>query len=174
MKDERIRLAISGDSEAFAELFKEVQEELYRIAYLYLKNEDDACDAVQETAYRCFKSIKRLKKGEYFRTWAVKIVINCSLDILKERRKTLPLEDFSHIEDEKTTPEVSAEAKDTLDRLLNLLDEGEKSVLLLKCLYELSFPEISKTLGLPLGTVKTIFYRSVSKIKRRASYEKNA
>lgn len=166
MTDEQTQLAIKGDNEAFALLFKEVQGELYRIAFIYLKNRDDACDAVQEAAYRCFKNIRRLKKGEYFRTWAVKTVINCSLDILKKARNNLPLEDFCYLEDVKAAPEASVESKDILYRLLSLLDEREKSVFILKCLYELSFPEISHTLRLPLGTVKTIYYRSLAKIKK--------
>lgn len=169
MTDELIDRARKGDGDAFAELFKEIQDELYRVAYLYVKNTEDARDVVSETAYRCFKGIKRLKNGEYFRTWAVKTAINCSLDLLRKSRKTVPIEDFCYLEDERTSPESSAEAGDTLRRLLDLLDEREKSVLLLKCLYELSFPEISKALGLPLGTVKTILYRAMSKIKKEDS-----
>lgn len=169
MTDDLIDRARKGDGNAFAELFKQVQDELYRVAYLYVKNAEDARDVVSETAYRCFKGIKKLENGEYFRTWAVKTAINCSLDLLRKNRKTVPLEDFCSIEDERPSPESSAEAGDTLRRLLNLLDEREKSVILMKYLYEMSFPEISKALGLPLGTVKTILYRAMQKIKKEDS-----
>ena len=46
------------------------------MAYVYVKNKDDALDVVQEVAYQSFKKIDTLKKPEYFKTWLIKIAIN--------------------------------------------------------------------------------------------------
>ena len=161
--------AKSGDGDAFAELFSEVQDELYKVAYIYVKNREDARDVVQETAYRCFKGIKTLRHNEYFRTWAVKTAINCSLNILRREHRTVPLDELPELEASVMSPESAALASVTLERLMNSLDEREKSILLLTHLYGFSHSEIAKELHMPLGTVKTILYRAINKIKREDS-----
>lgn len=171
MTEQLAARAKSGDSEAFAKLFCEVQDELYRVAYLYVRNSEDAKDIVQETAYRCFKSIKRLRQCEYFRTWAVKTAMNCALDMLRKNRRTQPFDDYQVPVETVSSPENAVLASVTLEKLMNSLNEREKSVLLLKYMYEMSFDEIAKTLKLPIGTVKTILYRAVDKMKKENSYE---
>ena len=171
MTENLVTRAKNGDSEAFAELFCAVQDELYRVAYLYVKNREDAKDVVQETAYRCFKNIKRLRHEEYFRTWAVRTAMNCAIDMLRKNRRTVPLEDYTVPWETVSSPENAVVASVTLERLMNVLDEREKSILLLKHLYEMSTGEIAKELKMPLGTVKTILYRAVNKLKKEDSYE---
>jgi RNA polymerase sigma-70 factor (ECF subfamily) len=53
----RILKAKSGDMEAFYELIQDKKESLYKIAYAYTKNEEDAVDTISETVYRAYKSI---------------------------------------------------------------------------------------------------------------------
>ena len=171
MTDILITRAKNGDGEAFAELFSAVSDELYRVAFLYVKNREDAKDVVQETAFKCFKNIKHLRQGEYFRTWAVKTAMNCALDMLRKNRRTVSLEDFAVPPKTLESPENEVLASVTLDGLMNVLNEREKSVLLLRHMYDLSLPDIAKMLRLPLGTVKTILYRAIAKIKKENSYE---
>lgn len=52
-----VRKAQRGNDKAFLKLFQQYEEDLYRIAYVYVKNKDDALDVVQETAYLSFKKI---------------------------------------------------------------------------------------------------------------------
>ena len=56
-----MRFAQEGDHIAFLRLFQEYEQDLYRIVFVYVKNESDALDVVQETAYRSLKTIKNLK-----------------------------------------------------------------------------------------------------------------
>ncbi|WP_019420321.1 sigma factor [Paenibacillus sp. OSY-SE] len=48
--DKLVRKAQKGDDKAYAMLFQEYEEMIYRTAYMYVKNEEDALDVVQETA----------------------------------------------------------------------------------------------------------------------------
>ncbi|PZT57794.1 hypothetical protein DN757_00095 [Paenibacillus silvae] len=45
------------------------QSRLYRIAYAYLHNEGDALEAIQESTYRAYRNLKKLKEPSYFSTW---------------------------------------------------------------------------------------------------------
>lgn len=157
--------AISGDRAAFAELFESVSQELYSVAFIYLRNEEDARDAVQETAYRCCRGIKKLRSAEYFRSWAVRTAINSSLDILRKRRKTVPLDDIS-LSDGSSSPEEAAEAKELLGLIMDRLNEREKKTVLLRHLCGLSLGEIAKAEKMPLSTVKSTLYRAVEKLKK--------
>ena len=59
-----VKRAIKGDKEAFSNLIKNNKEYLYKIAFMHVKNEDDALEVVHETVYKAFISIRRLKKPE--------------------------------------------------------------------------------------------------------------
>ena len=65
------------DKAVFIELFHQREEVLYRIAYMYVKNEDDALDIVNEAVCKAYSSVKRLKEPKYFNTWITRILINC-------------------------------------------------------------------------------------------------
>lgn len=165
--EERLK---GGDQEAFMSLFSEVTDELYRVSYIYVKNSDDARDAVQETAYRCFKEIRKLKHIEYFRTWAVKTAINCSLNILRKGKKTVLIDNEQFCSAETSpSPENAVVASVTLERLMNALNEREKSVVILRHLNGLSLEEVSKTLKIPLSTTKSILYRAMEKMRKEIS-----
>lgn len=61
--------ARDGDAQAFGDLYAMVWRDLYRFAYYYLGNEEDAEDAVQETAMEAYKGISRLKDPAAFKGW---------------------------------------------------------------------------------------------------------
>ncbi|MCI9122888.1 MAG: sigma-70 family RNA polymerase sigma factor [Eubacterium sp.] len=73
---EQIRLAKQGDTKAFAGLYQEIYEDLYRFALYTLKNPADAQDAVSDTVMDAFISIRRLRAEEAFRGWIFRILSN--------------------------------------------------------------------------------------------------
>ena len=154
-----------GDREAFGEMFSSIEREVYRIAYIYVKNREDALDVVQETAFRCFKNIGNLKNAEYFKTWAVRIAMNCAVDMIRKNGRLTPLDDIGTVEEVSESAESEAISRITLEALLNSLNETEKSVLIFKHHYGYTFAEISEILGLPLGTVKSTLYHAIRKLK---------
>ena len=75
-----VKRAMRGTVEAYGVLIREQKEYLYRTAYLYSGNEEDALEIVQETVLRAFRSIRNLKDPAVFRTWITRILINVSKD----------------------------------------------------------------------------------------------
>lgn len=137
------------------------------MAFIYMKNEEDALEVVQETAYRSFKRISSLKEPTYFKTWLLRISINVSIDLLRKKNVEVLFDDYAkeyvpdHI-DEDTDLEM------TLKDLLDVLNESEKSVVVLRFYQDLTLSEISNVLDLSLGTVKTILYRALEKLRKNA------
>jgi RNA polymerase sigma-70 factor, ECF subfamily len=80
-----VRKAKNGDKKAFQELIEQEKVKLYKIAYLYTKNENDALDIFQETLYKALSSIQNLKDEDYFSTWITRILINNAKDFWAKR-----------------------------------------------------------------------------------------
>lgn len=161
-----VKEAQKGNDQAFSTLFHKYEEDIYRIAFVYVKNQSDALDVVQETAYRSFKSIKNLKEPMYFKTWLLKIAINCSLDLLREQQKVIQLKP----EVEENIAENISEDIDlriTFQDVTECLNEYEKSVIILKFYEDLTFNEVAEALDIPLGTAKTILYRALNKLRNK-------
>lgn len=85
-----VKRAMRGNPKAFGTLVEREQEYLYRMAFLYVRQEQDALDVVQESILKAYKSLKTLREPEYFRTWLTKIVINTAQDTLRARSARLP------------------------------------------------------------------------------------
>ena len=67
-------------------------KKLYRLAYSYVHNENDALDIVQESAYKAIKNSSSLQQVQYAGTWIYRIVINESIQFLrKQKQQTVPL-----------------------------------------------------------------------------------
>ncbi|WIV20057.1 sigma-70 family RNA polymerase sigma factor [Paenibacillus polygoni] len=163
-----IKKAQRGDKNSFLALFQSYQNDIYRLAYINVKNEEEALDIVQETAYRSFKSIKTLKEPKYFKTWLMKIAISCSIDLLRKKNKLVPIE--PQIINESITSEVTLDTNIllslTLEDLIDELDVSEKNVVLLRFYQDYTFKEISNILEIPIGSAKTILYRALNKMKK--------
>lgn len=158
--------AKSGDTDAFQALIHEEKEKLYKMAYIYMKNEDDALEVFQETIYKALKSMTTLKNNDYFSTWLTRILINTAIEALRKKKKVVLL---SHdiIEDmsgsESTHPETQLDLLEAMDNI----EEKYKTVLLLRFYEDYTIGQISEFLDCPEGTVKTNIRRGLASLKQK-------
>jgi len=135
------------------------------MAFLYVKNREDALDVTQEVAYQSFKNIHTVKKPDYFKTWLMRITINCAVNMVRENVKVVQFkpgfEEFIGSGDEDISLSL------TLRDLMIELQEEEKSVVLLRFYKDYTFKEISETLDIPLGTAKSILYRAINRLREK-------
>lgn len=159
-----VRKAQKGSEKAFLKLFQQYEEDIYRIAFVYVKNKDDALDVVQEVAYQSFKKIDTLKNPEYFKTWLMKITMNCAINVIRNNKRVVSLHPgfdvLSGREDENLILSLS------LQELMDSLQEEEKSVILLRFYQDHTIKEIANILDIPLGTAKSILYRALHKLRK--------
>ena len=79
-----VKKAKSGDSGAFAQLIRMNTQSMYKVAWAYLKNDEDVADAIQETILKCYEKLSTLKKDSYFKTWMIRILINNCNEMLRK------------------------------------------------------------------------------------------
>lgn len=137
-------------------------ESLYRLAYTYVKNPDDAMDVVQESAFKALSRSADVRSplpsgAGCAASWSIR-PWTCSAPVRQA--------DAEHI------PETGQEDvyQDTdLMQALDLLDERERTVIVLRFFQELKLQEIAQVTGENVNTVKTILYRSLKKLKLELS-----
>ena len=96
--------------------------------------------------------------------------MNCAIDHIRQNGTVISLQSewLENMEQISETQEKEIILKATVEDLMNVLEVEEKSVILLKYYQQYSFREISELLQLPLGTVKTILYRALKKLREKA------
>lgn len=147
----------------FAARMEESKEKFYRLAYCYVKQEQDALDILSEATYRGFLHLGKLEKPEYFDTWMSRIIINCAYNLLKKQNKY----ELSEPDDSLPAEPEPLSIDDRLDlyQALDTLPPAEKSLIILKYFEDRSFREIASILNIPESTVKTRLYRVIGKLK---------
>ena len=79
--------ARSGDTDAFRVLVERHSRALFRLAFRMTGNQQDAEDVVQESFLRAYKQLGRFDERASFGTWLYRIAANCSLDLVRSRKR---------------------------------------------------------------------------------------
>ena len=149
--------------ELIEEQLRKDQNRMYRLAYSYVHNPDDAMDIVQEAAYKTLRARERIHSPEYLSTWIYRVVVNTALDFLRSNKREAPFEEV-----------LAGSYEDAYQRLdvweaLDVLDEKSRAVVILRFFEDRKLAEIAQILGEKESTVKTRLYRALSKMKIEVS-----
>lgn len=163
--EEFIKKAKNGDITAYTELIKKIEKDLYRIAYIKIKNNDDINDAIQNTMIIMFKNIKKLKEDKYFKTWIIKILINECNKIIKENSRRNKI--MEKIVDNMNLKSISNnEEFMNFNNMIEKLSSDEQLIFSLYYKDKFSCEEISQIVKIKKGTVQSKLDRGRDKIKR--------
>lgn len=173
-----IKKAKAGDEKSFEALISACQNKAYNIAYRYLRNEEDASDAIQESFIKIYRYLDNFKEDSKFETWVYRIVVNTCNDILRKNNrykmvdslyKTEEEGDFIlEIPDSSKAPEVVLLQNEESNRILHSLEKlssEHKEIIVLRDIQGFSYEEIGKILQCSIGTVKSRLSRSRLKLR---------
>ena len=141
------------------QILTENYERYYRLAYSYMRNEDDALDVVQESAYRAIRDCGKVRNKDYLSTWIYRIVVNTALDMLRRKKKENITEELPEIPVEDQYQDLE------LRTVLNQLDDKSRTIILLRYFEDLKLEDIADIVGDNLNTVKARLYRSLKKLR---------
>lgn len=149
-----IPAAVAGDREAFGELYRMYAPRVYAVASGLLLNEDDALEVTQESFIRAWRALSRFRQGSPFFPWLYAIVRNRCMSRLARRTKNRETVEFDERlggthDDSARTVEIRRD----LSRAMAQLTPDHREIILLRHFQDLSYEEIARSLGCPIGTV---------------------
>lgn len=161
--------AKQGDTQAFEQLILQNQSKVYNLAYRMTGNSEDALDVSQEAFIKAWQALPNFKGESSFSTWMYRLTSNCAIDLLRKHKRkpqssltTNYLEDEEgselQIPDQRFDPSHALQHKElgnAIEKGLRLLPPHHRDVLIMREIDGLSYHEISTTLALDLGTVKS-------------------
>ena len=173
--------ARDGDSGAFRVLVERHSRNLFRLAYRMTGHQQDAEDVVQETFLRAYRQLAKFDDRASFGTWLYRIAANCSLDLIRARKRRSENRENhdSHEEgapdpmqllaDGAPTPErlaLSSEVERRVAGALDDLSEMERAAFVLRHYEGMCIDDISRTLGVQPNAAKHSVFRAVQKLRR--------
>lgn len=147
------------------ELFKRYAPRLLGVCCRYIKDRDDAEDALQETFIKIFLNINQFKGEGSFEGWMKRIAANTSLNLLKEKNKhqfdSLHQVSLTKVEEDEKDHQLLVEAD--AQRLLKCMQDlpvGYRTILNLYLMEEFSHREIAEKLGIEESTSRSQYTRA--------------
>lgn len=158
-----VKKAVRGNSDAYGELIRQHQEYLYKMAYVYTENQQDALDVVGTTILKGWQHIRSLKNPQWFRTWITRVLIHTAQDANK---KIVYFDSIEEVEIPDRYDGISLEETWDLRNAIELLPEKYQSVIILKYFCEMTVAEIAYALDIPEGSVKAYLSRGRNELKK--------
>jgi RNA polymerase sigma-70 factor, ECF subfamily len=165
----RVLQAQSGSRKALDELFKSVQEPLFRYIVTLVNDRHLAEDVLQEVFIRIYRKLRWLREPQAFRAWSYQIATRESFRYLKrERLWTDQVRDEGVLDVTPVAePVYSPELVQQLPALVSDLSPASRAVIVLFYLHELSLVETAAVLDIPVGTVKSRLAYGLESLRRR-------
>ena len=178
---ERLR---SGDADAFDQLVTRYTPDVFAVAFRLTEDREDANDITQETFLSAVRGISGFRGDSELKTWLIRIAINHSRNRFRwfkrrKRDRTVSLEtpigdgkatEMDLIPDGRNNPEqatLGRERETAIARELRNLPVAFREAVLLCDVEGYSYEEVSKILGVGLGTVKSRIARGRSILRDR-------
>lgn len=175
---ELIRLVKQGNRQAFTEIISLYQERVFKLAFAFFRDRDDAMEIVQETFIRIFEKIDKFDNVSSFRNWTYRIAYNLCIDFYRkfkskknDRRDVFQLDEVHH--SAAADPEANIDRqnfRENLQRSLQSLSRRQKKIFMLKNFSALKYTEIADIMSISVGTVKSLHHRATQNLKKKLAY----
>lgn len=137
---------------------------LRRYARALVGDRNSADDLVQDTLERAWAKLHLYRRGTDLRAWLFTVMHNVHVNRIRATRASDPLDDeMPELAQPDTQPDALL-VRD-LDRAIARLPADQRAVLLLVTLEEMSYEEVARTLGIPIGTVMSRLSRAREKLR---------
>ncbi len=165
--------ARTGDMSAFEELVRRYRNDVFALAYHFVRNREEAWDISQEVFIKAHRALERFRGEASFKTWLMRITANQSKDFLKKRRlSTVALDDALRSGDAPSPgpdPGEALEARELGRAILQALDTlplKHRTAFILREFEGLSYEEMAQVMECSLGTVMSRLHHARKKMQK--------
>ncbi len=153
----------AGDESAFDILYFRHRDWVGRLAFRFTGNNDDALDVLQETFAYFFRKFPGFVLSARMTTFLYPVVKNLSIAARRKSQREINLENLP-----EPPPSIQLAASDPRNELgivLGGLPSGQREVVLMRFVDDLSLTEIAQALGIPEGTVKSRLHNALQTLR---------
>jgi RNA polymerase sigma-70 factor (ECF subfamily) len=169
----------AGDESAFRELVERYQSRIFRVVYGILNHQADAEDVAQEVFAKVYFAIHRFDHRSSLITWMYRIAVNEAYSHLRKLRTRRRYEgeqprdaagaDLHSVIDWRPTPDRAVAHRDLLNKLLALIPEDDRLLLLWKEVEGCSIASLAEMTGMNESTIKVRLFRARRKVVELAA-----
>lgn len=185
MTDERllVRRIQDGDTSAFRELVEAHKMRVYYLALDLHGNHHDAEDLSQDVFMKAYKGIKKFRGNAQIGSWLYRITLNTYLSRKRKKADSIvtlanrqddderdPLEKADSVTGNPERTAVSRGIGEHVDAALEKLTPQERAVFVMRHYHDMPLKEIASTLAVAEGTVKSLLFRSIRKLREHLSF----
>ncbi len=170
-----VERARHGDRDAFGELVRIHQHEVYTLAVRLVRDPDQASDVAQDAFVRAWRAMPNFRGEARFSTWMHRITVNAAWTHRAKRNRvhTDPLDDL-HVEPESRSIDParageSAVAAPVISAALLQLSDSVRAVVVLKDVYDWSHSEIADHLDISVTAAKVRLHRGRKELRSKLS-----
>ena len=173
----------NGDHAAFHELVNLHKKKIYYLAYDITGNHHEAEDISQEVFIKMFRSLKTFRRDAKMSSWLYQITVNTSIDSLrkssKKPKKTIDEFDQINIQEsilpsgthafDPAQSTESSQIQNHISEALQKISPKERTVFVMRHYNDLKLSEIAEILNVTIGTVKSLLFRAIKKLRKELS-----
>ncbi|MDE0327207.1 MAG: RNA polymerase sigma factor [Candidatus Poribacteria bacterium] len=173
-----IHAVLSGDDSAFKVLVEKYEKKVHAIAYGKIGDFQHAEDITQETFLSAYQKLSTLRNPSRFSGWLYVIAKRLCQNWLNKQKPALQLQsledtpmeevvksDYARYVSEQRETEATENRREIVNKLLEKLPEGERAVVTLHYLGEMTTTEISKFLGVSVEAIRTRLHRARKRLQ---------
>lgn len=164
-----VRRCLAGDTAAFEGLVIQYQRLAFKVSLRMLGDYEDARDATQNTFIKVFEKLSTYEPRYRFFSWMYRILLNECLNLRRARR---PAEELGPDEPSgggSIDSVEAAERRRDVRAALVALPVHYREVIVLRHFAQMSYEEISETVGIPVKTVKSRLHTARQQLTRQLS-----
>jgi RNA polymerase sigma factor (sigma-70 family) len=166
--DELVARCKQGDVQSYEMLYRQYAKAMFNTSLRIVNNASDAEDVLQESFASAFHYLNKFDYSSSFGAWLKRIVINKSINVLRQRKLTLiDIEETtaSEIQEERAPDEENIQWKvEEIRKAISQLPNGYRTVLSLFLFEGYDYEEISEILQISGSTVRTQYHRAKLKL----------
>jgi RNA polymerase sigma-70 factor (ECF subfamily) len=178
---ELVRRFKEGDRHAFAQIVDRYQHRVYTMCVRWMGDDRVAEEVAQDVFLALYRSLGDFRGDAQLSTWIYRVVVNhCKNKRLYQRRRHADRHDpfDGDPRDDEPKRQIAAEQPGTdatlhaseaevlVREALGILDEEQRSIIVMRDVDDLSYEEIAEILDLPRGTVKSRLHRARAELAK--------
>ncbi len=161
---ELIELVNEGDPDAFEVLYRRYRDWVYRLAWRFTGNQQDALDVLQETFIYLLGKFPGFRLTASMTTFLYPVVKHLSLTLRSKNRRFTSDEEILRELPAPASKETQS-SRSELAVVLAVLPDEQREVLLMRFVDDMTLQEIATALSIPVGTVKSRMHHALQRLR---------